>query len=461
MASIDLNDDEKRRQYDSFVANNPGDEGRASSALGFDASGYGATGYRDQPKEASVSNYSSIQAPRGSEDSGDPFQHYPDETQGGIPPPNSPGGGGSASGPSAYTYRPGDVNTNNPYVDGMINRDRASWEASLKAAGGSLYDKSDLEGLIRQISYKQNAGHDPLEFIKQQQAIYDARRAPTASAGGTGGDADKDGLPGIDPGWVKNAGGQYVYAGTDPRTATTTRPPGGGTSGPGGYNSPGVDYPSYQFNDPYTQLLEQIGKRQIDSLTGQNPQMAQLMDFLNKRFGELSTSQGYSPDEMAILNTQALEPIEALRKASQQRELERTARAGYLPSSGITLDQQQKIDTGSDQMRTAANRDLTINSINKRNLDQNQALQLAQMGLSIPQQQNAQALDVANVLYQLPRQAMMDANTIVNGASPTNVLSPYIQLLQQQQSQRNQQQQQDAQFWATIGQQILGLFGGQ
>lgn len=253
----------------------------------------------------------------------------------------------------------------------------------------------------------------------------------------------------------------------DPRVATTTPggridPAGGGPSRPtSGLNygpNPLDNIPGYQFNDPYSKLLEEIAQKQLLSLTGQNPQTQQLMDFLNKRFSELSTSQGYSPDELAVLNTQAMEPIEALRKASQQRELQRTSAAGYLPTSGITLDQQRLIDQGSDQARTAANRDLSINAINQRSIKQNEALQLAQLGVQIPQQQNAQALDVANLLYQLPRQAMLDANTVVNGSSPQNAIGPYIQLLQQQQAQNAQQQQQDAAFWAAIGQQLLGLF---
>ncbi len=227
------------------------------------------------------------------------------------------------------------------------------------------------------------------------------------------------------------------------------------------YNAPGNPSAgmSNQFNDPYTSLLENYAKQQLNTLTGPNQQTSQLMDFLNKRFGELSNSPGYSPQELAVLNTQALEPIEALRKASQQRELERTARAGYLPTSGITMDQQRLIDTSSDQARTAANRDLAINAINKRGADLGQAVQLGQMGMQIPQQQGQQALDVAGLLYNLPRQAMLDANTVINGSSPQSAITPYIQLMQQQQQAAQQQQAQQAAYWQAIANQIAGLFG--
>lgn len=58
------------------------------------------------------------------------------------------------------------------------------------------------------------------------------RAAPTASAGGRGGDADVDNDGRIDPGWAKNAGGQYarIAAQAPPQTATST----GGAMGNGG-----------------------------------------------------------------------------------------------------------------------------------------------------------------------------------------------------------------------------------
>lgn len=214
----------------------------------------------------------------------------------------------------------------------------------------------------------------------------------------------------------------------------------------------------FQFNDPYTKQLEELGQRALQSFTQPNPQVQQVMDFLNKRFGELSTSNGYSPDELAVLRTQALEPIEANRAASQQRVLERSSARGMLPSSGLVQDEQRTVDRDFDKLRTAADRDLAINSINERGRRQGEAVNLGQLGISIPQQQNAQALNVGQMLYNLPRQAMLDAQSVVNGSAPQNMISPYIQLLQQQQQQDLIRQQQDAQYWSAIGQQIAGLF---
>ena len=65
------------------------------------------------------------------------------------------------------------------------------------------------------------------------------------------------------------------------------------------------------------------------------------------------------------------------------------------------------------------------------------------------------------MLYQIPRQAMMDANTIVNGSAPQNVLSPYIQLMQQQQQAQYLQQQQNNAYAQNVGAWLWKLLGGE
>jgi hypothetical protein len=319
-------------------------------------------------------------------------------------------------------------------------------EKQLKDRLGSLYDTSILGDFTRNTSYANNTGsqQDWLDRIVNKNLLRGTNESnssytPNGQGGFTTGPTGKVNLPPANR--------------NDPRVATTSAQSAPQWS-PAGLN----EIPGYQFNDPYSKLLEEIAQNQLKLLQNQNPQTQQLMDFLNKQFTQLSTSQGYTPDQMAVLNTQAFEPIEALRGASQQRELERTARAGYLPTSGITLDQQREIDTDFDRARIAANRDLSINAINRQDQQRQQAVNLGQLAMHIPQQQGAEALNVANLLYQLPRQAMMDANAIVNGSSPQSVVSPYIQLMQQQQQAALYQQQQQQQWAASIGQLLAGLF---
>jgi hypothetical protein len=295
--------------------------------------------------------------------------------------------------------------------------------------------------------------------------------------------------------------------------------------------------PPFQFTDPYTKLYEDVAQKNLSSLQGNNPQVQQLMtflntqfqtlnqpsaaeqqaqkyldslqaanpqvqqmmDYLNKQFQTLSTSQGYSPDELAVLQTQMRDPIEADRAAAQQRTLERASARGILPSSGVVQDEQRLNDLAANKLRASGARDIAINAIQKQQQDRQMAMTLGQLGIQIPQQQDqqalavaqaltqgrqsrvndalnlanlgvtipdqrdAQALNVANSLYQLPRTAMNDALAVVNGSSPTSALSPLIQLQQlaQQNSQFTQTmtQQQQAALYAQLGQLFGRLFG--
>lgn len=238
--------------------------------------------------------------------------------------------------------------------------------------------------------------------------------------------------------------------------------PGANVNVPGS-GVPGVSYPGAQFTDPYTKLYEDVLKNQMASLQGQNAQFQQLMDFLNSQFKTLSTSNGYTPDELAVLNTQAFEPIEAQRKAQQQRELERTSRAGYLPTSGLTMERQGDIDRIFNQARTAAGRDVAINSLNERTNRLNQALNLAQLAVNIPDARNAQAVNYANQLYNLPRTALSDAMGVINASSPQSAISPFVSLLGQQATSQYQQQvlaqQNQSALWQALGQLFGQVFG--
>jgi hypothetical protein len=233
------------------------------------------------------------------------------------------------------------------------------------------------------------------------------------------------------------------------------------------YNIP---YPGFQFNDPYTKQLEDTVRQEIAALSQpqQNPALDQLLRFIGDRFQTLTTTPGYSPQDLAVLRTQALEPIEQDRAASQQRALQRAAAAGYLPTSGITgLTQApnggvESIDMPYDRLRAQAERDLAINAINKRNSDLQQALQLGQIaGVQIPQTQRAEdqqrrseLLNLTSILYDLPARAEQQALAVVNGTEgPKDLFSQSVQA----QQAAMQQQQANANLGYQIGQLIAGM----
>lgn len=354
--------------------------------------------------------------------------------------------------------------TTNPR-DAIVARDAGSWEQALKEAGGSLFDPSDLQGVIRQVSYAQNAGQDPQQFLNQAISQYDTRRAPTASAGGSGGDADVNGDGRLDLGWAQNPNGQVTRA-IAARQAPSFAFPSAMGAGQQSFN---VNAPGSQFSDPYTKLLENLATQQLEALRQpqSNPQLDQLLAFLQKRFGDLSGSPGYSPEQQALLRTQALDPIEADRAASQRRSTERTASRGMLPSSGLAELDSRDVDMQYDKVRAAAQRDLGVNAINRQDQDLAQALMIGQLaGITIPGHQRTEdtqrrneMLGTANLLYNLPRQAMYDANNVVNGSpGPTDVFSNAVQLLQSQQNQQAINNQQNSAYWASLGELFENLF---
>lgn len=252
---------------------------------------------------------------------------------------------------------------------------------------------------------------------------------PTASAGGVGGD--------LDP--FQRAPSSWRSQFDEAFGAPPSVPRGGAGAGGrgdfrglGAYAQPGTTegLPPFQFTDPYTRLYEDVANRYLQSLTGPNAQIEQLMNFINQQFTARSTTPGWTEAERAMMNTQALEPIEALRQAAHARALERTSQAGYLPSSGVALSRQDDIDRYHNQLRTVANRELALAGTAQQRADLDAALQLAQLGVQIPNLQSQQALNVANTLYQLPRTAMLDAAGIVNASAPSGAISPWISLLQ-------------------------------
>jgi hypothetical protein len=224
--------------------------------------------------------------------------------------------------------------------------------------------------------------------------------------------------------------------------------------------------PGFQFDDPYTKQLEDLVRQNLTAIqTPQaNPALDQLTAFLNKQFTDLSTSPGYSPEELALIRTQMLEPIEADRQANRDRVTQRTAARGMLPSSGLhEQDLQQFVDQPATEARTRAQRDIAVNAIGQRRDDINQAMNLGRVsGIEIPglqraedQSRRSEALNLSSLLYDLPNRAMQSAQSVIAGSPGPQDL--FTQALQMQQA--NQQQQAlNAQKWQQIGQLIAGLF---
>lgn len=310
---------------------------------------------------------------------------------------------------------------------------------------GNVFNSWDLNPLASQTGIARDTLAQQRDSFLQP--YYSQYRSAVGTGGGAGHAAADDYSLFNDPAFQA-----YVGSGQLPSASPSAQTTGGVASGTGN-----------QFTDPYTSLYETTAKNYLNSLTGNNPQFTQLMNYINGQFQQKSQHPGYTPQELALLQTQALEPIENLRQASNQRAIQQASARGFLPTSGITGlqtgpdGQLESNNTAYDRMRAQAEQNIAAQAIGLGRQDQNTALQLAQLGLNVPNQQNQQALNVANSLYQLPHNALMDSLAVMNATNPAAAISPLVSLqgLAQQQGYYNQQQQ--AALWGQIGQLLSGL----
>lgn len=315
------------------------------------------------------------------------------------------------------------------------------------------------------------------------------------------------------PTWLRNA----IAASQSGQLARNTFS-GAGPAPQASRNSFNFSAPPFQFDDPYTKRLEDIVNQQLtaleqpqtnpalDQLLGtinqqfgkfsdrvntpqSNPALDQLLSFLGSRFNELSGSPGMSPEDLAILRTQMLEPIERDRAANRDRVTARTASRGMLPSSGLhEQDLQEFVDRPAMEARTGAQRDIAIHAMGQRRQDLGEAVNVGKMaGVDIPQMQRtneqqdlstllnlgqiggiqvpglmraedqarrAESLQLASLLYDLPGRALAENMSVINGTpGPESLFNQAMQLQQVQ----TQNQALNANRWAQIGQLLAGL----
>lgn len=158
-------------------------------------------------------------------------------------------------------------------------------------------------------------------------------------------------------------------------------------------------------NDPQRDQYMAALQSQFQGLNGPNADFDALMGALRSQFQQFSQTPGYSEAERAMMNTQALEPIEALRAQSQRREMARTAQAGYLPTSGLANQRLSDADRYYDAQRTIANRELALRNIDQIRQDQARALQVGNQMWQTPQLRAGQASGVAGQLADVSQAA--------------------------------------------------------
>lgn len=186
---------------------------------------------------------------------------------------------------------------------------------------------------------------------------------------------------------------------------------------------PGHGGPGDQYNDPYTQWLEQMIKQRIGNLGPVNdpnrdalmeayrqriaqlqnaaePNYQKLVERLNARIKDLGTP-GYTGAEGEAIRTGALDPIERDRQAARKRALERISAMGYTPESGVAQQLLQEIDREFDAMRASTQTALTTNDIQRRESRASRADSMQSALYDISEARSQEALDVFGAIEAL------------------------------------------------------------
>ena len=116
-------------------------------------------------------------------------EDYPNDWPNGWPYGPAPQGpqGPQTQQPDPNPFGSETPEATDPAQYAMIERDKGIWESRLKneaRAAGVEYAPSDLEGILRQLRYAENAGKDPEIFVSQAVQRY-RDRAGNAPGGGT------------------------------------------------------------------------------------------------------------------------------------------------------------------------------------------------------------------------------------------------------------------------------------
>lgn len=297
-------------------------------------------------------------------------------------------------------------------------------EADFQKALGNLYNPSTYQSYVANVS--NNGGGDPTDWFNRIVAKESLRGSNEANSSYT---------PNNQGGFTTGPTGRVNYPSITP--AQTGTP-----STPGSYKFPNPQYPS-QFTDPISQMLEQFANNQRDRLTnppqgsGQN-----LYENILKSISDQFQSGGYTPHEQELLTTQAMDPLEQLRKARQQQLITELSARGIGPTSGVYQSALADVNRQFDAMRAQQQNQLGVNAANQATQRQLAAIQLLQQLAGTQDTRNQQAFNYASVPYNMGQQAFQNASGLYGSAgNPLALIQPLLALQQNQQGQSAAQSQ--------------------
>jgi hypothetical protein len=275
-------------------------------------------------------------------------------------------------------------------------------EAQLKAAGGQMYDPSDLQGFIRNATNNQGEGWAGSGTALQNQLDIYKQRDPTNSYGLRAGE------------------------------------PVGSGGGGGGATSQAA--PRGQFTDPLASALEAFANQRARDL--QNPPggsgQAMLEELLKKISAQFQNG-GFTPGEQEVFQTQAIDPLERLRTARKQQVMQELSRRGITPSSGVAQSMLADVDRQFDAQRATTQRGIAAQGAQETQQRMLQAVQLLSQLQGTQEGRMDKAGQYLNVPINLADRAWNQSFQLYNANNPLSLINPLMQLSGQQQQRTDQQ----------------------
>lgn len=181
---------------------------------------------------------------------------------------------------------------------------------------------------------------------------------------------------------------------------------------------------TFSFDDPLTKQFEQQGTQRIndlntplptignsDALTAAlaklssmmssggpgasgNAGLAQFQGIANDRLAQLK-QPGWDASQQDLLRTNFTDPLEGQRTAAKQQVMDRLAKQGIQPSSGIALQALADVDRSFDAQRSSGDAQLSTSLMNTEEQRKQEAVSIGQLLASLGES-DASRIDAAN-----------------------------------------------------------------
>lgn len=196
-----------------------------------------------------------------------------------------------------------------------------------------------------------------------------------------------------------------------------------------------------QFTDPIAGALESQAASRQSRL--QNPPQGSGLNLYENALKDVSAQfqqGGFTPAEMEIFQTQALDPLEQLRSARKQQVMENIARRGLNPQSGIAQSMLADVDRQFDSLRSQQQRSIAGQAANERSSRMLQALQMLGNLAGSEEGRLDKAFSYAQVPMQLDDRAFGRGMSFYNAAgNPLSLINPLLNLGNLQQGRSDSQ----------------------